>query len=800
MREAQKYLAKGQIDKAISEWESLLAASPDANSFNIAGDLYVKKNDQSGAREKFHRAAEIFRKEGFSLKALAIYKKILNIIPGDARSLFALGELSEEKNIASDAVRYYMAAGEIFLKEGRKEEAVHAFYKITMLKPDDLAFRERLAGIFSREGFVEETSHEYVEIARLMEKEGKTDEATEYLERAIEIKPGNRAALTAAASLHEKLGDREKAIDILKLAVARIGKSDVLLLWLAKLNLENGDIDEARQIARELLQMDPENLASARMVADTYVRQGDMKAAWAEYESVLDRLADRNGPDEAIEILEGFRQAEPVEARKKLARLYRLKEQTGAALRELKELVRLLEEGGDAEGALLFLREALDLAPGDGSLLEKLRQLGPGGEGGSGPEKISSNVLVQADGLAGQGRLEEAIRLLEPLRLEDPSNIELHMKLKDLYQGAGDTELAVTECIILAELLKRAGREQEKEQLIGEAFRIDPADARLIERWGARATGEQSTGPSSDNTAAAPEADSGDGYRAGNRVENRAEEARHVERLSEAAFYKDQGLYEEAEKIYREFLSNFPGDGVVKAKLDELAALKLKPDAVITASGDVIKGGGAAAASGEIALDGDIEKLFSDFKMGVEKQLDPGDAEARYNLGIAYKEMGLLEDAIRELKSVINDPLVGIRAASILAACHMERGEFAPAAHVLRGAVKKADPARETHWRLKYDLALACEKNSALEEALELYREISRWNPEFRDTPARMEALKKPARKETDPSKSKAEKAPGYQKEFQNKTPGAGAEPEKTASKPASASKPAAKKNRISYI
>ena len=739
MREAQKYLAKGQIDKAISEWESLLAESPDANSFNLAGDLYLRKGDRAGAIEKFHRAAGAFREEGFSLKALAIYKKILNIAPADATSLFAIGELSEEKNITADAVKYYMTAGETFLREGRKEEAVHAFYKVTVLEPDDLAFRQRLAEIFSKEGFVGETSNEYVEIARLLEKQGKAAEAMEYLERAAEIKPGNRAALMAAVSLQEKLGDREKAISLLREAIARTGKSDVFLLWLARLLLEDGQAGEARENARELLQMDPENLAAARLVADSYAREGDMKAAWPEYESVLEKLAGRNGLDEAIGILEGLREAEPVEVRKKLAALYRQKGEDGAALTELKELVRLLEEGGDAEGALFYLREALAIAPGDASLLGKLmRELDPSQTGPSEQREAPnahdnagdvSGVLARAGSLAAAGRLDEARMLLEPLRTEDPSNIDLHLKLKSLYLAAGERELAVTECIILAGLFERQGRGPEKEMMISEAFRIDPADARLIERWGAPSSAGQKNPSAGEKQTYPPDPGT------------------YIERLSEAAFYKDQGLYEEAEKIYMEYLDNFPDDAGVRARLDELAALKLKPDEAITSSGDVIGGGAAALGGAHEMPEGDIERLFADFKAGIERQIDPGDAEARYNLGIAYKEMGLIEDAIKELSSVAQDPLVGIRAASILAACHMERNEFAQAARILREAVKKADPAEQTHWALKYDLAIACEKNSGIEEALKLYGEIYRWNPGFRDIAARMEAAVKAGNK-----------------------------------------------------
>ena len=838
IREAQKYLAKGQIDKAISEWENLLAASPDANSFNIAGDLYLKKNDPKSALDKFHRAADIFRKEGFSLKALAIYKKILNISPSDAKSNFALGELSEEKNITADAIRYYLSAADVLLKDGRKDEAVHAFRKVTRLEPDNLSLRKKLAETFSKEGFTEETAHEYVEIARILETQGEKREALKYLERSVEIKPGNRAALMAIASTYEGLGDREKALESLKLAMARTGKSDVLLLWTAKLHLESGDFEKARESARELLLIDPENIAAARLIASSYAKAGQMKAAWDEYAGVLEKLIAKDQLPEAIEILEGFRGAEPVEARKKLVPLYRQKGETGPAVRELKELVRLFEERGDAEAVRLCVHEALELAPEDEPLREKFRLLERAGvpdddavpqaaaeapEPQAAPEETAApatpdtadekdtqdtadektkreerpvaDILNQAGRFIGLGLMEQARRLLEPLRLAEPSNLELHLKLKSVYAGSGENELAVTECIILAELFRRAGREPEMKEMIGEAFRINPGDPRLIERWGqspeVKAGKPETAAPAEDKNKEARQGESPRDLRRAF-TPRRAE---FTEKLAEAAFYTGQGLYDEAENIYNEFLAHFPEDSNARAKLAELAALRSEPDNLLNASGGLTVSGNADGDVTKITVpaDGDLEKLFADFKKGVEKELDPADTDSHYNLGIAYKEMGLLDDAIRELKSVRDNPAIGPRASSVLAACHVEKGEFKEAIEALRGAVEKTDPADETHWGLKYDLAAACERNSLLDEALRLYTEIHRWNPAFRDASARIEALKKAAPEATpEAAPPEAQSSPGA-----SLPPVAGpADGEKMKN-----AKPAPpRRNRISYI
>ena len=122
VKEAQKYLARGQIDKAIAEWEKLIKEYPDGNTFNTIGDLYLKKGNKTSATDSYHHAANFFKQEGFALKALALYKKILNINAEDEDALLALGELNEAKGLVTDAIKFYLAAADILSKKGGKEK------------------------------------------------------------------------------------------------------------------------------------------------------------------------------------------------------------------------------------------------------------------------------------------------------------------------------------------------------------------------------------------------------------------------------------------------------------------------------------------------------------------------------------------------------------------------------------------------------------------------------------------------------------------------------------------------------
>ena len=111
---AQKFIEKGQIDKAIAEWEKLLKESPDGNVYNTIGDLYLRRNQKREAIEAFAKAANIFREDGFYLKAIGLYRKILNISTSDTDALVALAELNAEKGLVGNANQNLLAVAEKF--------------------------------------------------------------------------------------------------------------------------------------------------------------------------------------------------------------------------------------------------------------------------------------------------------------------------------------------------------------------------------------------------------------------------------------------------------------------------------------------------------------------------------------------------------------------------------------------------------------------------------------------------------------------------------------------------------------
>jgi tetratricopeptide (TPR) repeat protein len=136
-----------------------------------------------------------------------------------------------------------------------------------------------------------------------------------------------------------------------------------------------------------------------------------------------------------------------------------------------------------------------------------------------------------------------------------------------------------------------------------------------------------------------------------------------------------------------------------------------------------------------------LDGLFSAFKKGVDQQLGEEDTETHYNLGIAYKEMGLYDDAIAEFDAAALDPRRKVDCLTLQGICCREKGDLNRAEEVLRRGLALPELTEEDAAPLKYELALLYETAGRTEDALFLYREITAATPGFRDAAEKITSL-----------------------------------------------------------
>jgi tetratricopeptide (TPR) repeat protein len=157
--------------------------------------------------------------------------------------------------------------------------------------------------------------------------------------------------------------------------------------------------------------------------------------------------------------------------------------------------------------------------------------------------------------------------------------------------------------------------------------------------------------------------------------------------------------------------------------------------------------GAGAAAAGNL---NELAEVFQEFRaelgeMGEEDE----DLETHYNLGIAYREMGLLDEAIGEFQKVAKAVQKGkpfqyeMNCSTMLGLSFMDKGEPKVASLWYQRALQVPGLEEESILALRYDLALALESAGESGAALDSFRQVYAANIDYRDVADRIATLQK---------------------------------------------------------
>ncbi len=137
-----------------------------------------------------------------------------------------------------------------------------------------------------------------------------------------------------------------------------------------------------------------------------------------------------------------------------------------------------------------------------------------------------------------------------------------------------------------------------------------------------------------------------------------------------------------------------------------------------------------------------IEELFKEFQKGVAEQVEEADYDTHFNLGLAYREMGLLDEAIGEFQLSAKSPDYLLESASMVGACYVDKGLPEQAVEWYERALGAPGVAPEVQVGLRYELARSHEVAGNIAAALAGYTEVLAVSPAYRDTADRIARLK----------------------------------------------------------
>ncbi|HTO72344.1 MAG TPA: tetratricopeptide repeat protein [Gemmatimonadales bacterium] len=142
---------------------------------------------------------------------------------------------------------------------------------------------------------------------------------------------------------------------------------------------------------------------------------------------------------------------------------------------------------------------------------------------------------------------------------------------------------------------------------------------------------------------------------------------------------------------------------------------------------------------------GDEQKDFKDmlqaFKRGIDENIDAEDFQAHYDMGVAFKEMGLLDEAIAEFQKALRSPEGRLRTSEALGTAFYDKGQFAIAEAILKRAVETLGASDDEQIGLIYWLARSTEAQNKAAAAITWYERVMAVDIGFMDASSRMQQL-----------------------------------------------------------
>jgi tetratricopeptide (TPR) repeat protein len=702
IKDAQKFTAKGQLDKAISEWKKLLDEGKDGNVHNIIGDLYLKKGAETDSIESYTKAAEIFKKDGFFPKAKALYKKILHIVPNDVNALIALAKLDAERGLTVSSVENYLKAAEVFKRDSNIEKTMQVVEKILELSPSDVSIKMKVADLYIRSGMREKAMNEYIEIATIHLNNADCDKAQIFFNKVCESEPSDVRALLGLFKVEKTLENIDQAFEYLNTALSHHPDDREALLSCSKFAIDQNKIDLAKKTILEAINVHPDDVEFKKLMGTIHLSENALEQAWEDLLPFIDEALENKNWEEARGFLMNFREQYPEPVIQRLVTLYKASGETDNLVPEMKNLASMHNDAGAQNEALQIYKELLDFCPGDETIIHEINALES--ELGVAPPPVDvEDTADQAEELAAQEQpvpddsaasIED---LLSPEALEEDD-----LLLQDSEPSHAETSLPDDDMVSPPAELDMGGTTDEREESViesGETREMSPEE--------------------------------------------------FAEKKAEADFFAQQGITDEALRIYEKLAAAFPENNEIKeeiARLDPRASKTrdIEVQKISRNEPDIMEGQFASPDVPALELSEEVSKndhhelhdIFNQFQENDE------DYEYHYKRGKELKQKGRLDEAIEEFQRAAKDPQKELRNTSVLALCYMEKGDYQHAIQEFSRVIEKISPADSGYFNVKYELARAYMGNKDYNKALKIYSEIQEQNPDFKDVAKTIDELK----------------------------------------------------------
>ena len=680
--------------RAIEQIESGAETAPDLSLYNRIGDLHLKVNDTAAAVRSYERAVDLYADQGFFNNAIALCGKILRVNPGRTQTYLKLAQLHARKNVVIEAKRNLIEFLERMNALGQLDQAFQSVKEFADQFSGSQEIRLMLIELLRAASREEEAREQLDKLAGELESHGATGDLPRAREKVDTPEVRERRRELPAALSGGGLVFLDTGMDLPTSPPARVA--------------DEPPAPEQSQAAP------PDGLMVTEPMFGSTAPEAQAEVPGLEHTAELD--LDASAVDQSSPPLDLDR-VDPADLELEETTLEGIDEELEVLEPPLTSLDDELSEAlAEPEFSDVPVQDSIDLEMGEPVDLPLIPVEGPSApsitelasrvlDDPDNPElhgELADRLLLSGERSRGLDELELALEGFE--RAEDwrqaaiiadrlvalsSDSIRHHQKRVELAYRTGDRAHLLEAYLSLADLLVRIGAVDKAIAVYGRVQEHDPDNARA-----AAALAEIQLKSEIEAEAAEQEPPPARPSVTPPAVQPAARNApppAPPPPLVGAPAGRDASFVDLSSMIFEE---TTPRD--TRMRID-----RREPE--------------------DQDEQREFKEILEQFKRGIEQNLDTEDYQAHYDLGVAFKEMGLLDEAISEFQKALRAPEGRLRTSEALGICFFQKGQPPIAEAVLRRAVDGLEGGDDAKIGLLYWLGRALEAQGKETDALASY-------------------------------------------------------------------------------
>lgn len=316
IEEAQKCIQRGQLDKAVKIYVQVLSLEPSAiNLRQKLADLLVKAGQPDDARTEYEGIGKHYASNGFYLKAIAVYKQVQKLFPGDIATTLTLAGLNEKHGLVGNALAEYKLAYDYYEREENHQESLKILEKMQGVDPQNANIKLKLAEAYFHAGKKEDAYALFRQVAMLLQERGESGAFARLNARIQQIFPEKTEFIAEVLAKQLEEGNAAKAVSGLQALLRNNPKNKKIWELIILAYRQLGQYQQLRSVYQHFLRYFPDEVSAKTGLIACHVQQKDLKGALALLDQYEQDVVSSGASGELVPIYRDLAEHDPINPR-----------------------------------------------------------------------------------------------------------------------------------------------------------------------------------------------------------------------------------------------------------------------------------------------------------------------------------------------------------------------------------------------------------------------------------------------------------------------------------------------------